>query len=72
MVLITWPCYQECLPPPDSVLTVSEILYVCGYQPGTYGPRSDKRDIMTIKVITEIFTESERPSCVFLKTFVDI
>ena len=28
-----------------------------------YGPRSDKRDLLTIKVKSEISTEKERPSC---------
>ena len=29
----------------------------------TYEPRSDKRDLLGIKVKSEIFTENERPSC---------
>ena len=29
----------------------------------TYEPRSDKRDLLAIKVKSEIFTEKERPSC---------
>ena len=28
-----------------------------------YEPRSDRRDLLTIKVESEIFTEKERPSC---------
>ena len=28
-----------------------------------YEPRSDKRDLLTIKVKSEISTEKERPSC---------
>ena len=28
-----------------------------------YEPRSDKRDLLAIKVKSEIFTEKERPSC---------
>ena len=29
----------------------------------TYEPRSDKRDLLAIKVKSEIFIEKERPSC---------
>ena len=29
----------------------------------SYEPRSDKRDLLAIKVKSEIFTEKERPSC---------
>ena len=30
---------------------------------GVYEPRSDKRDLLAIKVKSEISTEKERPSC---------
>ena len=32
-------------------------------RPNKYEPRSDKRDLLAIKVKSEIFKEKERPSC---------
>ena len=31
--------------------------------PNAFEPRSDNRDLLAIKVESEIFTEEERPSC---------
>ena len=36
---------------------------ICQNQYFMYEPRSDKRDLLAIKVKSEIITEKERPSC---------
>ena len=46
------------------VVVLSYVLMIIKGRPiHTYGPRSDKRDLMVIKVKTGIFTGSRRPSC---------